>query len=192
MKRLPLLLILPLALVGCGAGSATTSTHASAPPVARVTAPATATCHMVGTGLTARPDRHASCTPGQWIDTMPPLATVCAVGYNPRPPAPVFAALKRKALAEYGLPTSATGYEADHLYPVWLGGASTLANIWPEKDYTHAKPFQLNPKDDLEFVIYKMVCQSHKLSIAQGRAIFTLSWTTAYKRYVSPTPITDR
>lgn len=154
------------------------------------TTSATGACRLRGHGITATPNRR--CTPGEWIgDPDTSVAHVCAKPYNPRPSTSVSAALKRQALAEYGMgPQDADVVEGDHYFPVWLGGATTLANFWPEPNYppTEQQPFTLNPKDRLEFTLYRMVCQRHVLTVMQARALFQsrLRWTTLYRRYVGP------
>ena len=146
---------------------------------------APAHCRFDGAGVSAAPDR--SCTPGEWIDA--DGGGVCRKGYNPRPPLSVTARIKRLALAEYGLkPSDARKVEADHLYPVWLGGATVLANEWPEPNYPASRQtrYTHNPKDALEFAVFKRTCQSHKLTVAQARAVFEGDWRTAYRRFVGP------
>lgn len=147
-----------------------------------------ARCAFEGDGLWVAPDR--ACSPGEWIDKLPRGAArarlrVCGAGYNPRPGTNVSGPLKLAALREYGL-TQEDGrsYEADHLYPRWLGGATTLRNFWPEPDYAHARGFEHNPKDRLEFVLYELTCASRTLAPATARRAFEGDWRTAYLRYV--------
>lgn len=146
-------------------------------------------CHFHGSGLTVTPDRRKGCTPGQWIND-PDLsaAHVCDDGsYNPRPGTSVTEPLKHATERLYG-ETSVIDrtIEADHYFPLWLGGATTLANFWPEPNYAHARGFDHNPKDKLEFAIYKLVCEGKRsMTVAQARTIFeTVPWPAAYKRYV--------
>lgn len=110
-------------------------------------------------------------------------AHVCARSYNPRPGVDVSGPLKRRALAAYGLPLSASArYEADHLFPRWLGGATTLRNFWPELNYPHPQGFDNNPKDRLEFAIYKRVCVARTMTVKRARAVFEGDWRAGYKR----------
>src|SRR5689334_12991054 len=104
---------------------------------ARPTSRATAPCKVDGTGLFVAPDRSDGCTPGEWI-TDPDLSTahVCHKGYNPRPPESVTGPLKTQTMNLYGVPASdSASVESDHLYPVWLGGATSIRNLWPEPNY---------------------------------------------------------
>ena len=113
------------------------------------------------------------------------LAHVCSKGYNPRPGTNVSGPLKDEADREYGLLTSVNPtVEADHLFPRWLGGATTIQNIWSEPNFAHPQGFDNNPKDALEFAIYKLTCQTHQLTIAQARKVFEGDWVTAYHHYV--------
>lgn len=139
---------------------------------------------MVGKGLYVAPDR--SCTPGEWVsDPDISRAHVCSGSYNPRPGVDVSGPLKRKALAEYGLPVSMSSrVEADHYFPRWLGGATTLKNFWPELNFAHPEGYDNNPKDKLEFAVYKLVCQSRALTVQQARAVFAGDWRIAYCKYV--------
>lgn len=175
MKRLVIACVL---LAGCGSTAA--STHTSP----RATA-STATCQSGGSSVADAPD--ATCTPGMVIaDPNTTASHVCHSGYNPRPSLSVTSALKRKAMAQYGLASSlAAKYELDHRVPVWAGGATTLANLWPERNYQHPpSAYTHNPKDALEFLIYKRTCQAHTLSVVQARAIFTGDWRMAYATYI--------
>jgi hypothetical protein len=144
------------------------------------------TCRQAGHGLFVTADRTEPCTPGQWIaDPNVNARHVCAHGYNPRPGVNVSGPLKRLTLRLYGLPASAgRTTEADHLYPLWLGGATTRANLWPEPNYRHPSGPDLNPKDRLEFAVYKLVCRARTMTPAAARGVFEGDWTVAYARYV--------
>jgi hypothetical protein len=197
------LLLAALAATGCsGATGTTSSTTANTTDTAYRSASNAAQCKFVGSGIAEAPDRR--CTPGVWISDRAILKTsaaseydpnvsdahVCSHGYNPRPGVSVSGPLKDQALKEYGLPHSAgAGREADHLYPRWLGGATTLANFWPEPNYAHPSGFNNNPKDELEYKLYQLACQRHSLTVAQARSVFKGDWRTAYRKYVrTPVP----
>ncbi len=193
-----MLFLIALAVAGCGEGAGTTSsTVTNMTDGARRMASNAAHCKFAGSGVTEAPDRR--CTPGMWISDRAILKTpaageydpnatdghVCAHGYNPRPGVNVSGPLKDQALKEYGLPHSAgVGREADHLYPRWLGGATTLANFWPEPNYVHPSGFNNNPKDELEYKLYQLTCRHHLLTVAKARAVFKGDWRTAYEEYV--------
>jgi hypothetical protein len=197
------LLLLALVVAGCGQGSGRTSaTSTNMADAAHRTAASGGHCAFVGSGISEAPDR--GCTPGMWISDRAILKTpaaseydsnvsdghVCAHGYNPRPGTNISGPLKDQALKEYGLPKSAgAGREADHLYPRWLGGATTLANFWPEPNYAHPSGFNNNPKDELEYKLYQLTCQRHSLTVAKARSVFKGDWRAAYEKYVgSPVP----
>jgi hypothetical protein len=193
MRRVSILLVAVVAAIigGCGG----TTQHSTKPT-------ASTPCALVGSGVTAAPERQ--CTPGMWISDPAIKATpaaseydpnisdehVCSQGYNPRPGVNISGPLKKEALAQYGLPESvgATS-EADHLYPRWLGGATTLANFWPEPNYAHPSGFSNNPKDELEYKLYQLTCEQHSMTVAEARTVFEGDWRTAYEQYVrSPIP----
>lgn len=145
-------------------------------------------CHVTGKGLMVRPLK--SCTPGEWIaDADRSVAHVCGRGYNPRPSRALERALKRLVLVRFGLRSDARGYESDHLFPVWLGGATTERNVWPEPNYKpFPNPFTENPKDRLELAIYRRVCVSHTMTVAVARRIFEGDWRRQYPKYVAVAP----
>lgn len=162
-----------LALAGCGA--------AQGPPVAHTAASAPSRCHFQGSGLFVTPD--PACTPGRWVDT--DGLGVCHKGYNPRPPASVTEPIKREAMTAYGVPLSQTrNYELDHLYPVWLGGATVVQNLWPEPDFPPSQQpdaYTHNPKDADEFVWFKRVCEQHTATVAEARRAFEGSWVALHR-----------
>lgn len=137
-----------------------------------------------------KPDGSAGCTPGEWItDPDTSRAHVCAAGYNPRPPESVTRRFKDGGLRLYGLPVSAARtMESDHRFPVWLGGATTRRNLWPEPNYPAARQtaFVHNPKDELEFRIYSLTCRARTMTVARARRIFEAAdWRREYRRYAT-------
>lgn len=165
-------------------------------------------CRRSGDGIYAQADRRPGCTPGLWVSDprvkQTPAASeydpdtsaehVCSKPYNPRPPESVTGALKREDLSIYGLPAGdAASTESDHYYPVWLGGATVLQNLYPEPNYPRAQDggFVHNPKDALEIGptgLYGRVCRQHSMTVRQARRVFEArSWLPGYRRYVGPT-----
>jgi hypothetical protein len=142
-------------------------------------------CHATSTDpATTRPDPH--CTPGA-IDPKITQAdihsTICVSGFTStiRPPASYTGELKRAQIRWYGYSDTRTGdYEEDHFIPLSLGGApSDPANLWPETGHT------VNPKDDVEFSLYRAVCDGRTTLDAARHAIAT-DWTTALARLHLP------
>lgn len=196
MRYLLLGVVSVVVVLFASAGDAPVQDHrrdvapAPSPPKPLEQRAGTSTCLLQGTGLGSAPDRSPACTPGAWVAD-PDLSTahVCRTGYNRRPPLRRTAALKRQALALYGLPSRTTGRESDHLYPVWAGGASVIRNLWPEPNY--ARPpsaYVENPKDQLEFVLYTQTCRSRVLTVPQARRVLEGDWREAYRTYVGPLP----
>ncbi|RFU37337.1 hypothetical protein DZF91_33370 [Actinomadura logoneensis] len=126
---------------------------------------------------TTRPDPH--CTPGALNPDVTQAnihRTICVAGYTKRirPPVSYTNALKRRQIKEYGYRnTDPSAYEEDHFVPLSLGGAPRdPKNLWPEPG---ASP---NPKDRVEFTLYKAVCAGQATLAAAQRAIVE-DWTTA-------------
>jgi len=163
-------------------------TIADEPPSRAPAEAVAATCHFVAPsqGVFEAPDRSPACTPGQWVDA--DAHRVCSkTNYYPRPSAALSEALKGQVMKLYGVGDSRwSKVEADHYFPVWLGGATSRQNFWPEENYVHAQGFNHNPKDVLEFKLFNMVCTSHTMTPMQARAIFEGDWRKAYTKYVGP------
>ena len=72
-------------------------------------------------------------------------------------------------------------FEEDHLIALSIGGAPhDPRNLWPEprlSEWNAAK------KDQLEFVLYKMVCRD-EISLAEAQHEMGTNWIEAWKRYV--------
>ncbi|MFC5187467.1 hypothetical protein [Actinomadura harenae] len=135
-------------------------------------------CHASSVDpATTRPD--ARCTPGALNPDVTQAnihRTVCVAGYTKRirPPASYTGALKRRQIAEYGYrDTNPSSYEEDHFIPLSLGGAPRdPKNLWPEPG---ASP---NPKDTVEFKLYKALCAG-QVTLAAAQHAITKDWTTA-------------
>src|SRR3954463_9938660 len=96
-----------------------------------------ARCHTTGHAPFTAPSN--TCPPGRFVRRS--RAEVCRTKDRP----PVTAAVRRRILADYGVPGwSGANGEIDHRQPAFLGGLSTTSNLWPE---TGTIP---NPKDRLE------------------------------------------
>lgn len=154
-------------------------------------------CHVRGTGLFVLPDKSKACTPGEWVDSLRDAQKhVCTPGWNEARPGAT--ALKKIVMALYGVPASeSSNVESDHYFPVWLGGATTRANLWPEPNYPTVQGggYSHNPKDALEVGakgLYRRVCQipatsPDHVSVGQARRAFEGNWVTSYRKYVGPT-----
>jgi hypothetical protein len=89
-------------------------------------------------------------------------------------PAGVPAALRRQVLASYGIPAGrARAYRIDHLIPVELGGAGTLANLWPQPLASAAT------KDRLERWLRHQTC-SGRLPLATAQRRLAGDWYRAW------------
>jgi hypothetical protein len=111
-------------------------------------------------------------------------STVCIKGYTKtiRPPANYTNKLKKRQLREYGYDDrNPRHYEEDHLIPLSIGGnPRDPHNLWPEPRNSE---WNAKKKDQLEFVIYKMVCR-HEISLKDAQEEISTNWIGAWKRYV--------
>jgi hypothetical protein len=110
--------------------------------------------------------------------------TVCIKGYTKtiRPPAHYTNKLKKRQLREYGYDDrNPRHFEEDHLIPLSIGGnPRDPHNLWPEP---RLSVWNAAKKDDLEFTLYRMVCQN-EISLADAQAEIASNWIEAWKRYV--------
>lgn len=110
--------------------------------------------------------------------------TVCVKGFTKtiRPPAYYTNRLKKEQISAYGyLDTDPKHYEEDHLIALSIGGNPTDArNLWPQP---RDSQWGAAKKDQLEFVMYKMLCTG-EISLAQAQHDMATNWIDAYKRYV--------
>ena len=129
----------------------------------------------------------ASITPGEInpdVTQANVQSTVCMKGYTKtiRPPAYFTNKLKKRQLREYGYADrNPKHYEEDHLIALSIGGApDDPRNLWPEP---RNSVWSAEKKDQLEFVMYKMVC-SHELSLAEAQHAMASNWIEAWEQYV--------
>lgn len=110
--------------------------------------------------------------------------TVCVKGYTKtiRPPAYFTNRLKKYQIREYGYAdTNPRDYEEDHLIALSIGGApNDPTNLWPE---SRNSEWDAGKKDQLEFVLYKMVCKE-EVSLTEAQHAMASNWIEAWKRYV--------
>lgn len=88
------------------------------------------------------------------------------------------AAVKREVLTRYGF-TSWSGEtgEIDHRVPFFLGGQTTVSNLWPE-----AGPIP-NRKDALEHYVRNRICVKGTMRVRTAVRIFLGDWVTYSRRY---------
>jgi hypothetical protein len=134
-----------------------------------------APCHTSGKAPLTQPD--SVCTPGSFVRLTKAQACVS----KDRPGLP--AADRRRILTNYGIDPAAwsgASGELDHRQPVWSGGLTTVANIWPQRG-----PLP-NAKDALENYTRRRVCtgRPHPMSLRTVHIIFAGSWLAYYRFYV--------
>jgi hypothetical protein len=135
-----------------------------------------APCDLHGAQPFTFPD--AACSPGV-IAHVPSKAEACTPSLHPRDD--VSKALRRRVIARYGLDPATFKGEADHVEPVWLLGRSVLGNLAPEPG-----PIP-NPKDRLEFRLFRRVCFSDPLPmrpVTAVRIFRNVNWLPAFEYYV--------
>lgn len=104
--------------------------------------------------------------------------TICVKGWakSVRPPKNVTDQIKRERMAAYGVTGPVGTFELDHLIPIELGGASTVANLWPQP---WDGPLGAHQKDRLEDRLHSLVCTGRlPLDVAQQQ--FSADWVSAY------------
>ena len=123
-------------------------------------------------------------TPG---DVLPvDLADIQVKGYSSKV-RNVPVAVKRQVYASYGIAHWVTGqYEVDHLIPLSLGGSNSTKNLWPESYLT--SPWNAHVKDQLEDRLLALV-RGGKVDLKIAQHDIATDWVSAYKKYVSPTPL---
>jgi hypothetical protein len=114
--------------------------------------------------------------------------TVCVRGFTKtvRPPVYYTNGLKKKQIRQYGYnDTNPRDYEEDHLIPLSLGGApEDEHNLWPQPRNSE---WDADKKDQLEFVMYKMLC-ADEISLTKAQREMATNWIEAWKRYVPTHP----
>jgi hypothetical protein len=110
--------------------------------------------------------------------------TICVRGYTKtiRPPAHFTNKLKKRQLRQYGYADpNPKHYEEDHLIALSIGGSpDDERNLWPEPRNTE---WNAEKKDQLEFVLYKMVC-GNEISLGEAQREMAGNWIEAWKKYV--------
>jgi hypothetical protein len=93
-------------------------------------------------------------------------------------------AKQNAVLTEYGVKPAAGGakYDIDYLVPISLGGATTMANMWPAA-YRGTGFFE---KDQLDHVMRDMVCH-RELSLRTAQRDLEQNWYVAWLKYVVAT-----
>jgi hypothetical protein len=111
-------------------------------------------------------------------------STICVAGWSSRvrPPESVTEPIKRERMRAYSLSVPLNTMELDHLVPISLGGATTVANLWPEP---LQGPDGAHVKDRLEDRLHALVCDRQVLLDVAQRAIAD-DWVAAYRQYVGP------
>lgn len=108
------------------------------------------------------------CSPGDVETTS--LAVICGRRASSR--RHVDAAVKRRVLAEYGVPwLERASFEVDHVVPLCLGGSNAISNLWPQPIV------DARVKDAAEVLAHREVCSGRtRVSVAQ--AAFAHDWRT--------------
>lgn len=151
--------------------------------------PVPTSCHARGSGIFSLPD--PKCSPGALNPDVSQAtigSTICRAGWTKtiRPPYSVTGPEKRVEMRAYGARGSIHSYELDHLVSLELGGAvNSYDNYWPEPNYSNASGFYLNPKDKLENVLRKRVCDG-KMGLTVAQKLIATDWMAAYRAYVRP------
>jgi hypothetical protein len=188
MKLMKPTALLVTALLGGVLFGAACATHnqppaavAPPPPVATVIPAAPPPAPALAGPASLYPDK--SRTPGA-VNAAITQATIGQTICNPswstrtvRPPASYTTALKKKQMADWGLPGAPSDYEEDHFISLELGGNPTdPKNLWPE-------PYSPAPgakqKDTVENGLHKEVCNG-TVSLSRAQEIISTDWYACY------------
>jgi hypothetical protein len=111
-------------------------------------------------------------------------STVCVRGYTDkvRPDKKYTNRLKHEQIEQYRLTDrNVRNYELDHLIPLNIGGnPSDPKNLWPQ---SRQGEWSAEQKNDLEFVVYKMVCHG-EISLHEAQQRMAKDWIEAYQAWV--------
>jgi hypothetical protein len=124
----------------------------------------------------------AACTPGRLdarVTQANVASTICVSGYTAtvRPSTRITEPIKVQQMAAYGLADqSLADEELDHLIPLELGGATDVANLWPEP---WTGPTSAREKDKLENFLHGQVC-SGALALADAQHAIVSDWYAVY------------
>lgn len=123
----------------------------------------------------------SACTPGDRdgrVTQETVATTICAKGWSKsvRPPKAVTDQIKDERMAAYGVTGPPGAYELDHLIPIELGGASAVANLWPQP---WDGPVGAHVKDRLEDRLHSLVCTG-RLPLAVAQQEISVDWVSAY------------
>ena len=149
------------------APNAPNATTAPAPPYGQPSK--TSGCRADG----ALPD--AACTPG---DVLPATReAICTSGYA-RSVRNVPVEEKAAVYRAYGIARHSPGqYEVDHLISLELGGANTIANLWPE---AAAPQPGFHEKDEVENYLHDQIC-SGAIALADAQRLIAGNWLEVYQ-----------
>ena len=146
------------------------------------------TCHYAMAASWYLPD--PTCTPGATDPGVTQAnidATICRPGgytSSVRPPESLTEPVKFDLESIYADPYSTSHTELDHLIPLSLGGASAVANLWPEPDqgkpsqFNSTNDFGINAKDGVEDRLHSAVC-ARQVSLAAAQTAIASNWTSA-------------
>jgi hypothetical protein len=128
-------------------------------------------------------------TPGMINPAVTPATigtTICVRGWTRtvRPPVEFTEELKRRQIGTFGYGDRRLGdYEEDHLIPLELGGdPSDSRNLWPEPRVAPGG-WGADRKDELEWVLNRLVCAG-RLPLREAQRAIATDWIAAYRRYV--------
>lgn len=95
--------------------------------------------------------------------------------------------VKEQVYRNYSITHRGKGeYEVDHLVSLEIGGSNSIKNLWPESYLT--QPWNAHVKDGLENRLHSMIAKG-QIDMATAQREIATDWIAAYKKYVSPVPL---
>ena len=122
-----------------------------------------------------------ACTPGSVGTTN--ASEVCTPRFSSarRPAERYTRQAKTTAMLAYRIPLAdRPRVEYDHLIPLSLGGSNDTSNLWPQVSDLSLVD-ERNSKDDVEFKLWRAVCATRTVHLADAQAQMARDWTAVEK-----------
>src|SRR6266496_3376506 len=93
--------------------------------------------------------------------------------------------MKADTYAAYHIDKAGRDFEVDHRVPLCAGGADDAKNLWPQEGWQHPS---FHDKDRLETFVCRAICITHKMTLAEGQAVFLGDWVACFEKVYGQPP----